>query len=72
MQQVITLREPIGIFAYAAIGGKEEAEGPLGDLLDHSDLSDRFGQKTWELAQSELSHEVLSLALKRANLLTPD
>lgn len=68
MQQVITLREPVGIFAYAAIGGKEEAEGPLGGALDHSDPSDRFGQKTWELAESELSHEVLSLALKRAHL----
>lgn len=68
MQQVITLARPVGIFAYAAAGGKEEAAGPLGAALDFTDGSDRFGQKTWELSESELSHQVLALALGRANL----
>lgn len=68
MQQVTRLRRPVGIFASAAVGGREEAMGPLGAGLDFSDASDRFGQNTWELAESELSHTALSLALGRAKL----
>jgi stage V sporulation protein AD len=48
--------------------GRAEYEGPLGHRFDFHDESDRFGQKTWEKAESELSHTVLSLALGRAEL----
>lgn len=68
MQKVITLRRPVAIFAEAAVGGREEKNGPLGASLDFTDMSDRFGQNTWELAESELSHAALSLALGRAKL----
>lgn len=68
MQRIFTLPRPVGILAHAAVGGREEKKGPLGDALDLADDSDRFGQKTWELAESELSHAALSIALKRASL----
>ena len=68
MQKVTTLRRPVAIFAHAAVGGREEKNGPLGQKLDFTDISDRFGQNTWELAESELSHAALSLALGRAKL----
>lgn len=68
MQKVIKLRRPVAIFANAAVGGREEKNGPLGDMLDFTDMSDRFGQNTWELAESELSHAALSLALGRAKM----
>ena len=68
MQKVVTLQKPVSVFASAAVGGREEARGPLGGGLDFSDESDRFGQNTWELAESELSHTALTLALARANM----
>lgn len=68
MQKVVTLQKPVSVFACAAVGGREEARGPLGAGLDFSDESDRFGQNTWELAESELSHTALTLALARANM----
>ncbi len=68
MQSVITLPTPIEIFSSASAGGREEFRGPLGEKLDFHDDRETFGKKTWELAESELSHTVLSLALNRAKL----
>lgn len=68
MQKVIRLPRPVAVFAHAAVGGREEKNGPLGQNLDFTDMSDRFGQNTWELAESELSHTALSLALGRASV----
>ncbi len=68
MQSVITLPTPIEIFSHASASGREEAKGPLGHLFDFHDDRDTFGRKTWELAESELSHTVLSLALSRAGI----
>ena len=37
MQKVVTLQKPVSVFACAAVGGREEARGPLGAGLDFSD-----------------------------------
>lgn len=42
------------ILAASSAVGKKEKEGPLGDLFDFSDPTDRFGQKTWERSESEM------------------
>ncbi len=68
MQSVIELQKPVEIFSSASAVGKAEFEGPLGDCFDFHDESEKFGQKTWELAESELSHNVLALALNKAQL----
>ena len=56
------------IIGHAAAVGKKEHEGPLGDLFDYHDASDRFGQKTWELSEGEMQHIALNLALSKSKM----
>ena len=48
-----------------AVGGAEHS-GPLGDGFDLWDKDDRFGQETWEQAESEMQKIALSVAVKRS------
>ena len=68
MQRLIRLQKPIYILSHASAVGGEEKRGPLGNCFDFCDPSGRFGAKTWELSESELSKITLSLALKKAEL----
>lgn len=52
--------------------GKKEYEGPLGSLFDIHGDDDRFGQETWEKAESEMQHLAFNLALKKAELGSED
>lgn len=56
------------IISHASCVGNKEHEGPLGKLFDYHDESDRFGQKTWELAESEMQHIALNLAMNKINI----
>lgn len=68
MQDIILLKNPPYFHSYAAVGGYEERRGPLGELFDFSDDTDRFGQPTWELAEGEMGRISLNLALKKGNI----
>ena len=68
MKRVRVLKNPPRFISYAAIGGYEEGEGPLGKKLDFVDQSDNFGQATWELAEGEMGRCCLNIALNKANL----
>ena len=57
-----------GILAAASVVGKNEHEGPLGGMFDMHDTADRFGQDTWERAESEMQRRALGLAMGKANL----
>ena len=65
MATVIKLNRFPTFLSYAAVGGKEEGEGPFGTLFDHIDESSRFGQSTFEAAEGEMQRLCLSLALKK-------
>lgn len=65
-QQIIRPRVFPSIFSHATAVGNKEHKGPLGDCFDYHDESDKFGQKTWELAESEMQHIALNLALSKA------
>ncbi len=60
------LRLDTGIFAAAAVVGKTEHEGPLGEAFDMYDEEDTFGQKTWEKAESEMQRRALGTALRKS------
>ena len=68
MQKTIILKKPIGFISGAAVGGMAEREGPFGEGFDFCDLTDTFGEKTWEMAESKMVSVALNLALKKANL----
>ena len=52
----------------ASAVGKKEHEGPVGDCFDIHDSSDKFGQKTWEKAESEMQRLALNVALSKVKL----
>ncbi len=68
---VIEPKEMISICAHAAVGGKEEYNGPLGGALDYHDLCDRFSQDSWEKAESEMQRIACNLAMAKAGEDTP-
>lgn len=57
-----------GICAAASVVGKLEKEGPLGACFDLHSEDDRFAQKTWEKAESEMQRLALNTALAKANM----
>lgn len=68
MKRITKIDTPISFVSYAAVGGYEEKRGPLGDKFDFCDPSDKFGQKTWEIAESEMGRVALNTALSKAKL----
>ena len=58
----------VHILGYAAVGGKKEGEGPLGDKFDAIFTDTRMGQDTWEQAESALQREALTRAVEKAGL----
>lgn len=56
----------------AAVCGKKEKEGPLGNIFDFHDSSDKFGQDTWEQAESEMQRTAMNIALSKAKLAVDD
>lgn len=59
------------IIGYAAVAGKKEGEGPLGDKFDYIYEDGTAGQKTWEKAESVIHADAVNRAISKAGL-TPD
>ncbi len=68
MRKITELDGSIRFHSYSAVGGYEERRGPLGEKFDFCDDSDKFGQKTWEIAEAEMGRVSLNIALSKANL----
>ncbi len=56
------------ILSAATVVGKKEHEGPLGHCFDFFNIHDRFGQDTWEKAESEMQRMALSTVLEKVEL----
>lgn len=59
------------IIGAASVVGTKEGEGPLAEEFDCIGADDKFGQDTWEAAESSLQQEALTLALGKADC-TPE
>ena len=57
--------------AATVVGGKEHA-GPLGAYFDFSNPHDRFGEDSWERAESEMQRMALAAALDKAGMHVED
>lgn len=55
------------IIGAASVVGTKEGEGPLASEFDCIGADDKFGQDTWEAAESSLQQEALTLALGKAD-----
>lgn len=56
------------ILESGSVVGTKEGEGPLGGLFDLVGDDDKFGQDTWEKAESSMQTDALTTALGKANL----
>lgn len=61
-RQSIRFDFPPSIVSYASVVGKKEGEGPLATYFDEIHQDTKFGQETWEKAESQMQ----TLALQRA------
>ena len=68
MGKITRLSKEVRFISKAAVGGYEERRGPLGEFFDFCDESDRFGQKTWEIAEGEMGRVALNIALGKASI----
>ena len=59
---------PPALLGRAAVGGKREAQGPLGADFDKTFGDTSLGMDTWEQAEAQLQKEAVALALARAGL----
>jgi len=60
------------LVAYAAVGSKKEAQGPIGQQFDIINDDSFFGQKTWELAEGQMQKVAAEKALEKASLAPGD
>ena len=67
-KQSLQFAEAPFIISSASIVGKKEGEGPLGNLFDVVGEDDKFGQNTWEEAESTLQKEALTMAVGKAGI----
>lgn len=71
-KQSLQFEEAPYIISSASIVGKKEGEGPLGGCFDVVGEDDKFGQNTWEEAESTLQKEAFSMAVGKAGLKASD
>lgn len=71
-KQTVVFENPPIITGYASVVGKKEGEGPLKDFFDYISEDDKFGEKTWEKAESRFVLESTRTAIKKANLSPED
>lgn len=67
-KQSLRFAEVPYIISSASIVGKKEGEGPLGKCFDVVGEDDKFGQNTWEEAESTLQKEAFLMAVGKAGL----
>ncbi len=68
MMSIINFKSKISILSSATAAGKKECDGPLGEIFDCIDKTDRFGSDTWEKAESEMQHRALDMAIRKAKI----
>ena len=68
----LAFERPPALLGRAAVGGKREAQGPLGADLDKTFGDTSLGMDTWEQAEAQLQKEAVALALARAGLKPED
>ena len=66
-KQSLLFAEAPFIIGSANIVGSKEGQGPLGEYFDVIGQDDKFGQNTWEEAESTLQKEAFAMAQPTAH-----
>lgn len=64
----VSLTSPPGVMGYAAVVGKKEGEGPIGDCFDYIYEDSSAGEKTWEKAESVMHRDAVTRAVAKAGI----
>ena len=67
-RQTVAFSQPPVILAESGVGGRKEADGPLGARIEVVEPDAYFGQPTWEAAESAMLRRCLSQLLANAGL----
>ena len=67
-KQTFCYERPPRIAAHASIVGPKESKGPLAAYFDEASQDDLFGQKTWELGESEMLRRCAGRAMREGGL----
>ena len=70
--RTIILENKPTIVGYGSVVGKCEREGPLGDEFDAYDEDARFGEESYEKAESRLQKIAIETALRKSNYTEKD
>lgn len=68
MGKILKFSTPPTFLSFSAVGGYEERRGPLGERFDITDPEERFGQRTWEEAEGEMSRLALNMSLSKVGM----
>ncbi len=71
-RSVFEYNEMPSIISSFAVVGTKEAQGPLGDCFDMVLDDDKFGESSWEKAESKMQKEAVYGALRKGGLATKD
>lgn len=70
--RTIILENRPSIVGYGSVVGKYESEGPLGNEFDAYDQDARFGEESYEKAESRLQKIAVETALRKSNYTEKD
>ncbi len=62
------MKNDVYLTSFAAVGGKKEGEGPIGNKFDYIDTSDQFGKDKWEQSEAESQALALNFALNKRKM----
>lgn len=67
-RQTIWLQNPPAIISTGTIVGPKEGQGPLGIYFDEIINDEKWGEKSWEKAESKLMRETFSKIVSKSNV----
>ena len=71
-KRVLRFSAPPTVLSHAAVGGRKEAQGPLGADFDQTFYDTTLETESWEKAEAQLQKEAVALALDKAELTSDD
>ena len=67
-KQTIVFQSPPVLIGHAAVAGKKEGAGPLGNSFDQISTDSYLGEKTWEKAESVMQKTAFAIAADKAGI----
>ena len=64
----ILMENKISVTSFSTVGGKKEGEGPMRDCFDYIDSDDRFGQNSFEEAESAMQGIAMQNMLEKREI----